>query len=258
VSGDNRLPKGISLEGAEPGGSGSLSRLLLCGTSDFCSEARGEFLRRESDLSLLEAGSIPEAQSTLEESLPAVILAEDRALVDGTSLGERRQTLIDSLAFLAHHAPVVWIGAPEIGAEISRAVPSGVVDFVPRSPFCLTAAVTLAERHLRAVAPHLRRKDAHQDALAFSQLSFEGHDFGEVLRHELNNPLTGILGNAELLLLDTRRGKLELPPHSLQRLEVIAELAVRMRETVRQLSDRWMAAGGDLSAEKEQQADQMH
>lgn len=26
-------------------------------------------------------------------------------------------------------------------------------------------------------------------------------DFAEVLRHELNNPLTGILGNAELLLL---------------------------------------------------------
>ena len=30
-------------------------------------------------------------------------------------------------------------------------------------------------------------------------------DFGEVLRHELNNPLTGILGNAELLLSEIRR-----------------------------------------------------
>jgi len=30
-------------------------------------------------------------------------------------------------------------------------------------------------------------------------------DFGEVLRHELNNPLTGILGNAELLLVEVHR-----------------------------------------------------
>jgi hypothetical protein len=29
--------------------------------------------------------------------------------------------------------------------------------------------------------------------------------FGEVFRHELNNPLTGILGNAELLLAEVRR-----------------------------------------------------
>ncbi len=29
----------------------------------------------------------------------------------------------------------------------------------------------------------------------------ETRDFGEVLRHELNNPLTGILGNAEMLLV---------------------------------------------------------
>ena len=33
-------------------------------------------------------------------------------------------------------------------------------------------------------------------------------DFGEILRHEVNNPLTGILGNTELLL--ARRDR--LPP----------------------------------------------
>jgi signal transduction histidine kinase len=64
-------------------------------------------------------------------------------------------------------------------------------------------------------------------------------DFGEVLRHELNNPLTGILGNAELLLVELRRKNLDLPPQCLARLETIAELAVRMRETVRRLSEEW-------------------
>jgi signal transduction histidine kinase len=64
-------------------------------------------------------------------------------------------------------------------------------------------------------------------------------DFGEVLRHELNNPLTGILGNAELLLVELRRQNVELPPQCMTRLETIAELAVRMRETVRRLSEEW-------------------
>jgi len=67
----------------------------------------------------------------------------------------------------------------------------------------------------------------------------DARDFGEVLRHELNNPLTGILGNAELLLVELRRNTAELPPHLLSRLETIAALAVRMRETVRRLSEEW-------------------
>jgi signal transduction histidine kinase len=69
----------------------------------------------------------------------------------------------------------------------------------------------------------------------------EAWDFGTLLRHELNNPLTGILGNAELLLAEVRRKNLELPEAAQARLETIAELAVRMRETVRRLSEEWNA-----------------
>jgi signal transduction histidine kinase len=64
--------------------------------------------------------------------------------------------------------------------------------------------------------------------------------FGEVLRHELNNPLTGILGNAELLLAEVRRkNDGQLPNGGQQRLETIAALAVRLRETVHRLSQDW-------------------
>jgi nitrogen-specific signal transduction histidine kinase len=38
----------------------------------------------------------------------------------------------------------------------------------------------------------------------------ETRGFGEVLRHELNNPLTGTLGNAELLLVELRHRSIEL------------------------------------------------
>ena len=62
------------------------------------------------------------------------------------------------------------------------------------------------------------------------------------LASSVNNPLTGILGNAELLLLEVRRGKLDLPPQTLERIEIITELAVRLRETVRHLSNRRAAS----------------
>jgi len=72
-------------------------------------------------------------------------------------------------------------------------------------------------------------------------------DFGEILRHELNNPLTGILGNAELLLVELQRQQLPLPEQARSRLETIAALAVRMRETVRRLSDNWRAHTFDVT-----------
>ena len=62
-----------------------------------------------------------------------------------------------------------------------------------------------------------------------------GDDFGEVLRHELNNPLTGILGNAELLLARRER----FSALDTQRLQTVVDLAVRLRETIRRLTNSW-------------------
>jgi hypothetical protein len=69
-------------------------------------------------------------------------------------------------------------------------------------------------------------------------------DFGQILRHELNNPLTGILGNAELLLAEIRRSEDDrIPRGGQQRLETIAALAVRLRETIRRISQEWLVEG---------------
>jgi signal transduction histidine kinase len=77
--------------------------------------------------------------------------------------------------------------------------------------------------------------DAHR--LAGLANALNGAGFGEVLRHEMNNPLTGILGNAELLLAEVRRKNDGRLPHGgQQRLETIAALAVRLRETIHRLS----------------------
>jgi len=233
-----------------PGRQGDL--VLLCGREDFCSEARHELERRRKDLRIANADGLAGARQILGEESPSVILAEERALAEPDGPWRaRRQAIESALSQLAGSAPVVWIGAAEEGAQLTQAVHSGAVDFVPRSALCLPAAVTMVERRLRCAARPAAPGDATGGPLTIGELRLDDRDFGEVLRHELNNPLTGILGNAELLLLEARRGTLELPLPTLRRLETIAELAVRMRETVRQLSDRWEAAGANSSERRE-------
>ena len=90
-----------------------------------------------------------------------------------------------------------------------------------------------------ATAPEPIAASAVSGAVSSATSSITSRNFGEVLRHELNNPLTGILGNAELLLGDISRQNIDLPASVKQRVETIAALAVRMRECVRALSDRW-------------------
>jgi signal transduction histidine kinase len=101
------------------------------------------------------------------------------------------------------------------------------VDFVPRTNRFLRVAASLLDRRVR-----LSEQATGTVHFPPSEL---GGDFGEILRHEVNNPLTGILGNTELLL--ARRDR--LPPSAVERLQTIADLAVRLRETVRRLSNAW-------------------
>lgn len=99
------------------------------------------------------------------------------------------------------------------------------------------------ERHVYAEQRYKKAESPQtKDAMDNLGEPLEGlaEDFGEVLRHELNNPLTGILGNAELLLSEIRRNDDgRLPANGLQRVETIAALAVRLRETIRRLSQEW-------------------
>jgi len=49
------------------------------------------------------------------------------------------------------------------------------------------------------------------------------------VRHDINNPLTGVIGQAQLLLRE------ELSPTARRRVETIEQLAGRIRDTVAQL-----------------------
>jgi signal transduction histidine kinase len=189
--------------------------------------------------------TVDAARRIVEDSAPAVILLTEAAKsFQGGDLRPLPERLDAAVTSLATYAPVVVIGEAEHQTELSGLVAAGNADYVVRTGGCLTIALGLVERRLRI---------AQSDALALSSpeesletpgkenvMELDREDFGEVLRHELNNPLTGILGNAELLLSEIRRkSDGRLPQGAPQRLETIAALAVRLRESVRRLSTEW-------------------
>lgn len=69
-------------------------------------------------------------------------------------------------------------------------------------------------------------------ALSRREPSWE--EVGRIVRHEINNPLTGVLGNAELILAEPE----PLPAPVRARLRTIVNLAVRMRDVVHSLEVR--------------------
>jgi signal transduction histidine kinase len=154
---------------------------------------------------------------------PAVILFDE----SGLQSSAQESSFESIVALMADKAPVVVVASPNRQLELTRLLTSGAVDFVARIGIFVPVAVGLVERRIRLAGSGNdtsgRGKDRGKEMAG---------DFGEILRHEVNNPLTGILGNAEMLL--ARRDR--LPASAVERVETIAELAVRLRETVRRLS----------------------
>lgn len=62
------------------------------------------------------------------------------------------------------------------------------------------------------------------------------------IRHEINNPLTGVLGQAQLLLRE------DLSERSRKRVQTIEDLALRLRDVVAQLREV-QKPGGDTNGE---------
>jgi signal transduction histidine kinase len=200
--------------------------------------------------------TVDAARRIVEDAAPAVILLTEAsdALEHNGPLRRGTDQLGVAVSSLATYAPVVVIGEAEHQTELSGLVAAGAADYVVRAGGCLTIALGLVERRLRQAQseaqaiPDPARQEQHASQEGVSvppvvpAMESEREDFGEVLRHELNNPLTGILGNAELLLVEIRRkGDGRMPQDAPQRLETIASLAVRLRESVRRLSTEWEA-----------------
>lgn len=196
-------------------------RCALVGTAD---AQLGQLLGREverflppgtvtvvSDLALLR-------ERLSETGTRAILL--DEALLEGAPL-------VESLRQLTETAPVILLGSSERSSDIARLVAEGDVEFVARAGDFVPLAASLIERRLRWA-------ERSETALGPPWAGLPA-DSAEIFRHEINNPLTGILGNAELLLAHRDR----LPAADTQRLETVVDLAVRLRESIRRLSNAW-------------------
>ena len=189
--------------------------------------------------------TVDAARRIVEDAAPAVILLTETAVtLEAGDLHERTQRLDVAVSSLATYAPVVVIGDAEHQTDLSALVAVGAADYVVRTGGCLTVALGLVERRLRKAQSEAQAIPGTDELFEAPRqdvvVEIDRENFGEALRHELNNPLTGILGNAELLLAEIRRkGDGRLPLGAPQRLETIAALAVRLRESVRRLSQEW-------------------
>jgi len=209
--------------------------LVVSDDAALCAAARREFEASTAGLRVASVTSVAAARRILEEDASAVILLEEAAIAHEAEGPRGSVPRLDAVVTsLAVYAPVVVMGTAEQRPELSALIDAGVADYVARDGGCLPAALGLIRNRLRQA-----QSVAESARDPFEEVE---EDFGEVLRHELNNPLTGILGNAELLLAEVhRKNDGKLPHGGERRLETIAALAVRLRETVRRLSQEWEA-----------------
>lgn len=89
-----------------------------------------------------------------------------------------------------------------------------------------------AQDHDTAGAQDYQAGQAEQDQVAKYRLKLEQTaDLVARIRHEINNPLTGVLGQAQLLLRE------DLSERSRKRVKTIEDLALRLRDVVAQLRE---------------------
>jgi len=196
---------------------------LICADPGITRECIREIVSTGGHYQLPLAASTALARENFRMHPPTVIFLDESAVEADPS----QEHLASTVAMLTEWAPVVVAAAPQHQSRLAFLITSGAVDFVSRTDEFLPIVAGLLERRVRLA-------ERAEGLIRFPGDELEG-DFGEILRHEVNNPLTGILGNAELLL--ARRDR--LPPAAVARLQTIAELAVRLRDTVRRLSNAW-------------------
>lgn len=100
-----------------------------------------------------------------------------------------------------------------------------------RHPALLDSLLLLATECLKRMDLAERVRRAEQAALANSRVATLGRYMLES-RHDLNNSLTSVLGNAELLLMDADA----FPAASRDQLQTIHEMALQMHEVMQRFS----------------------
>lgn len=165
-----------------------------------------------------------DAWRTFEEWLPElVVLDADLPIVDGVEIcrrirewDEKREVFVLFLTGRDH---------PEI---LEAVLDAGGDEFIakPTTPEHLRARLVVSRRRM---AQDAARRNAEEELSKARWLAGIG-DATLALQHEINNPLSALLGNAELMIME-----LEEKGERNELLDVIHEQATRIADVVRRL-----------------------
>lgn len=154
-----------------------------------------------------------------------VILDIEMPKVDGLEVCRRIRAADESRKTF-----VLVVTGRDKAADLEAVLDAGADDYVtkPVTGQRLLARLRIA---LRRMADDAARRRAEEDLKKASYLAGIG-ETSVALQHEINNPLTGLLATAELLLLEAReRG------HPTEEITVIIEQARRIVDLVKRMGD---------------------
>jgi signal transduction histidine kinase len=207
---------------------GSVRKVMIvpdhCPLLGIADVSLAERLAREVEL-FATAGRVAIASTLLQMRLHASRAAPQAIFLDCDLLEGAPSA--ESLDYFRALAPVIFLAPLIRQAEIAPFVAAGDVDFVARAGDFVPLAASLIERRLRWA-----KQSEFVPAPPWAEMP---DDLAAIFRHEINNPLTGILGNAEMLLAHRER----FSAADTLRLQTVVDLAVRLRETIRRLSNAW-------------------
>lgn len=208
--------------GHEPNSKGKSEVLIGVVDSVLAKKLISELTTVAPEAIVIASLSLSQFSDILSNSNPGVIFL-DTDLLAGRSISEA----VDRFSKIA---PLILLTPVNKQAEIAKVISSSNVDFIGRVGEFIPVASALIERQLRKAQLSLGENRAEFFSLA---------TLGELFRHEINNPLTGILGNTELVLAHREN----LSAIDAQRLQTVVDLAVRLRESIRRFSNECERAG---------------
>lgn len=165
-----------------------------------------------------------EAWRAFEEWHPdMVVLSVDMPIVDGLEVCRRIRELDDKREVF-----VLFLTGRDHPETLEQVLDAGGDEFIvkPTTPEDLRARLIVARRRMAQDAARRRAEDELSKARWLTGIG----EATLALQHEINNPLSALLGNAELMImeLEDRGERNEL-------LDVIHEQALRIAEVVRRL-----------------------
>ena len=158
------------------------------------------------------------------EPYPLVVLDINMPELDGLEVCRRIRS-----HHIGQDAFVLIVTARDGRDDLAHVLEAGADDYLtkPTSPENLRARLEIAERR---IAQDAARRAAEEELARSRWLAGIG-ETTIALEHEINNPLSALLGHAELLMMDGN-----LSDEQMEQLRIIQEQAARIAQVVRRLA----------------------